>query len=374
MGGKPWNAGSSTTDSSCGTECSGQYINTANNACAAFTKDAVTCHGMGKPFNAGSSTSDSSCGTACTETGETLDPTMNLCECVEALGKTWDATTNMCVDAAHYKRITSGKCTDTGYALVASGEECRLAAKKLRTSSGYSRPDSTTANSNSYSTPRGCYEASNVLYFNSYSSSVSCSSSRPCLCRTSSFASGAYALATNDDECHEHITSAAECAGATELVLHSSSQYLFDGNWWFSPRGCYRYEQSGNTFFNHGTDNRAGYQYYYETYGWSSQEVRGICRTTSFYHPDHDWHDTGARITCETAGFEYITNQEDCQTAAGKLDFDYANSGSWSNMPRGCFRSLDSVYWNTYTGAIADSEDGAWSSSSTRSNICGVRV
>merc|ERR1712072_825212 len=259
-------------------------------------------------------------------------------------------------------------CTDNGYALVASKEECELAARKLRTVDSDSTPD-LTVNSDVYSDswsgePKGCFKYSqSSLYFNTRSSSsVSCSSSKPCVCRTSAFDSGAYAFVTSAGECvGKHITSEAECKGAAE-ILDPSSVYRYAEASSSEPRGCYRYESSKDVYFNYHTKNDPGY----ERPGYTQ---KSICRTSSFHRPDHNWHDTGARVTCADASMAAIGNADDCRKAANKLHFVYRSANNYgSNYPSGCFRHYDSVYFNTGDGA------NAWWSSGTRSSICGVRV
>jgi len=212
--------------------------------------------------------------------------------------------------------------------------------------------------------PKGCYKYSkSSLYFNNFDSSKSCSSSKPCVCRTSAFKSGAYAYATSAGECYEHITSEAECKGAAE-TLDASSNYGYAGAWVNVPRGCYRYESSKGVYFNHDTTKAAGY----ERPGYS---MKSICRTSSFYHPDHNWHDTGARVTCADASMAAIGNADDCRKAANKLHFSYGFAGSWSFYPSGCFRySNGYVYFNSRSAGSVN----AWSNLHARSNICGARV
>merc|ERR1711871_1216853 len=215
---------------------------------------------------------------------------MGLCECLPANGKEW--RNNMCVDAdnPHYAFVYSGKCADSGYALVASQQECDLAARKLRTVDPDSTPDLSAYYKYSSSLPAGCYKyGSGSLYFNKYSSSsVSCSSSRPCLCRTSAFDSGAYSSSTSAGGCIEHITSEAEGKGAA-MMLNSNSYYKYDSIWNGEPQGCFM-TSSNNVYFNWDTTRAAGYN-----------SRQSICRTSSFYHPDHKWHDTGRRVTCADA-------------------------------------------------------------------------
>merc|ERR1711959_802649 len=116
--------------------------------------------------------------------------------------------------------------------------------RKLRTEDSDSTMDLVASGVRWTNRPFGCYKekSDGSLNFNSYSATTSCSSSVPCLCRTSAFNSGAYAYATSACGTEERITSWQECQGAAMMLDSAQDEdilYGYDMRTKNDPKGCF---------------------------------------------------------------------------------------------------------------------------------------